>query len=304
MADATNTLQSLKQPLPDNIANEIWTKVQQEAVLPRLAGAMPQKFGKTDVMVLTGTPKAQIVGESDAKGATSVDLTTKQVTPVKLHAGIRVSDEFIWGDDDYRLGVMNLIKDQLAKSLVDALDEIGIHKTNPATGVKTAKVSDAICDTTNVVTLTAGKEDEAIDEAITTVLKSGYAAKGIAADVLFDDAMTKVRDKNNRKMYENGVNGYRGLNSVTGFVKGTSDIEAVVGDFSSFKWGVQKEIPMQVIQFGDPDNTGRDLAGHNEVFVRAEVVYGVGIMDLDAFCLIKDEAAEPAKPSQGGSDNA
>lgn len=299
MADTINTIPSTKLPLPTNVADEIWKKVQQEAVLPRLAGAMPQKFGKTDVMVLTGTPKAQIVGESDAKGASSVDITTKTVVPVKLHTGVRVSDEFIWGDDDYRLGVFDLIKDELAKSLVDALDAIGIHKMNPATGATTNKIDTAICDSTNTVEYDrADDADVAIDKAITAVRSKGYEARAIAADVMFDDAMANVRTKNKERMYPNGINGYRGLNTATGFVKGESDINAIVGDFSAFKWGVQKDVPLQVIQFGDPDNTGRDLAGHNEVFIRAEVVYGIGVMDTDAFALIVDATEEDKTPSQ------
>ena len=47
---------------------------------------------------------------------------------------------------------------------------------------------------------------------------------------------------------------------------------AIVGDFqSAFKWGFSKEIPMEIIKYGDPDNSGKDLKGYNQVYIRAEV---------------------------------
>lgn len=305
MADTTTrkVAQSSMLPLPTNVADEIWTKVQQEAVLPRLSGAMPQKFGKTDVMVLSGTPKAEIVGESDAKGVSEFEITTKQVTPIKLQTTVRTSNEFLWGDDDYRLGVFDTIKDAVAKSLVDALDTIGIHKQNPKTGTVSTKITSGICDAETVVEVTPGDEDLAIDEAWEAVIGNGYIPKAIAADIKFGAKIATARNKDGNREYPDGINGYLGMNGVTGTIKGTSDINAIVGDFSAFKWGVQKDIPLEVIEYGDPDGQG-DLKNRNEVAIRAEVVYGVGIMDLKAFCLIKDKAAEPAKPSQGGSDNS
>lgn len=304
MADTNRKVaQSNMLPLPTNVADEIWTKVQQEAVLPRLSGAMPQKFGKTDIMLLSGTPKAEIVGESEAKGVSEFEVTTKQVTPIKLQTTVRTSNEFLWGDDDYRLGVFDTIKDAVAKSLVDALDAIGIHKINPKTGTVSTKINTGICDAETVVEVTPGSEDLAIDAAYKAVIANGYAPKAIAADITFESEIATARDKQGYFKYPNGTNGYLGMNGVSGTIKGTSNINAIVGDFSAFKWGVQKDIPLEVIQYGDPDGQG-DLKNRNEVAIRAEVVYGVGIMDLDAFCLIEDKAAEPAKPSQGGSDNA
>lgn len=283
MADA---LTFSKLALPNNITSEIWEKVQQEAVLPRLANAKPQKFGKTDVMVLTGTPKAQIVGEGEAKGSTTAAFETKTVVPVKLQTTVRVSDEFIWGDEDYKLEVFDTVKEQITKSLVDALDLIGIHKINPATGEVTNRIDEAIKDAQTVIVAEAGKEDIAIDNAYKAVIANDYIPNGIAADGTFAAEIATARDANGYRLYPNGINGYLGLTAAAGKVKQNSNIEAIVGDFSSFVWGVQKDIPLQVIQYGDPDNQGRDLKGHNEVAIRAEVVYGVGIMDLDAFALV------------------
>lgn len=52
------------------------------------------------------------------------------------------------------------------------------------------------------------------------------------------------------------------------------------------KWGYAKEIPFEVIKYGDPDNSGKDLKGYNQVYLRAEVYLGWGIMDGASFVRI------------------
>ena len=64
-----------------------------------------------------------------------------------------------------------------------------------------------------------------------------------------------------------------------------------VGDFSAIRWGVQKSIGLEVIRYGDPDGQG-DLKRNNQIAFRAEVVYGWGIGDLDAFAKIATAADE------------
>ena len=68
---------------------------------------------------------------------------------------------------------------------------------------------------------------------------------------------------------------------------------AYIGDFANaFKWGYAKQIPFEVIQFGNPDNdsTAGDLKGHNQVYLRCELYLGWGILDGNAFSRI---IAEP-----------
>ena len=49
------------------------------------------------------------------------------------------------------------------------------------------------------------------------------------------------------------------------------------------KWGYSKDIPLKVIEYGDPDNSGKDLQGYNQVYIRAEVFMGWGILDANSF---------------------
>ena len=67
----------------------------------------------------------------------------------------------------------------------------------------------------------------------------------------------------------------------------TSKDEAIIGDFqNAFKWGYSKEIPLEIIQYGDPDNSGKDLKGYNQIYIRAEVYLGWGILLPESFARI------------------
>ena len=77
-------------------------------------------------------------------------------------------------------------------------------------------------------------------------------------------------------------------NSTVSF--GSNADRAIVGNFRDyFKWGFGKNIVIEVIEYGDPDNTGRDLKGYNEVYLRGEAYIGWGILVPSAFAKIRDE---------------
>lgn len=76
----------------------------------------------------------------------------------------------------------------------------------------------------------------------------------------------------------------------TTVTKGNDKALAYVGDFKeAFKWGYSDEIPMEIIEYGDPDGQG-DLKRTNEVVLRAEAWVGWGILDKSAFArVVKNE---------------
>ena len=43
----------------------------------------------------------------------------------------------------------------------------------------------------------------------------------------------------------------------------------------------------EVIEYGDPDNAGSDLKGHNQVYLRAEAYIGWAVLDGNAFAKIE-----------------
>ena len=85
---------------------------------------------------------------------------------------------------------------------------------------------------------------------------------------------------------------FLGLNTavgdtVSGMPEATdTGIRAIVGDFrDGIRWGIQRQIPLEVIEYGDPDGAG-DLKRQNEVALRMEVVYAWHVL-TNRFAVVK-----------------
>lgn len=63
---------------------------------------------------------------------------------------------------------------------------------------------------------------------------------------------------------------------------------AIVGDFQSgIRWSIQRDLPIELIRFGDPDGQG-DLKRKNQVALRLEIVYG-WYPFVNRFAVIEDK---------------
>ena len=282
--------------LPEEYVSGVFKKAQSTSALARLSGAKPQKFGKSNVMTLTSAPKAELVAEGASKSPTPTAYATKTVTPFKLQVTVRVSDEVKWADEDYQLGVLADIQENAGIALGRALDIVGIHKANPLTGTVAASVTEGLVDATAKATLSGTKYDEAIEAGAALVIANGYTPTGIALDPTLSFGLATMRDTTGRRIYPelgygNGLASFEGMTAaVSDTVSGkelaeVSNVIGLVGQFDAFRWGVQRDIAAHLIEFGDPDGLG-DLQRQNQVAIRAEVVYGIGIMDLDAFAQV------------------
>lgn len=283
--------------LPEEYVDGIFKKAQTTSVLARLSGERPQKFGNSNVMVLTGAPKAELVAEGGSKSPTPATYANKTVTPQKLQVTIRLSDETRWADEDYQIGVLDDIVESAGIALGRALDIVGIHKVNPLTGTVAASVTEGLVDAKASATLAEGKYDEAIEAAAGLVIANGFTPAGIALDPTLSFGLATMRDTTGRRIYPEvgygqALTNFEGMAAAVGdTVSGknelttASNLLGIVGQFDAFRWGVQREVSAHVIEFGDPDGLG-DLQRQNQIAVRAEVVYGIGIMDENAFAKV------------------
>ena len=274
------------------------------STLARLSPERPTLFGPVTGATFTGTPKAQVVGESEKKDASEVKFETFKADPIKIQTSVRVTDEFIWGDEDYRLGVLDgVVAPAIGDSISRAVDLLAYHGVNPATGAKTPKMPKFLAQTANTVNA-AGKNT---DELIAAIGATKATANGVALDSMFGFGLATEQNqlgapRNPGLGFGQDVSSVLGLNAAIGStVAGTPEIKdtgikAIVGDFSQVRWGFQRQIPLELIRFGDPDNTNRDLAGHNEVLLRAEAVLYIAIGDLSKFAVVK--AAGGAEASE------
>ena len=67
-------------------------------------------------------------------------------------------------------------------------------------------------------------------------------------------------------------------------------IQAILGDWNAFRWGVARQVPLETIEYGNPDGAG-DLKATNEIAIRAEAVFGFAIFDGAAFSIISEAGA-------------
>lgn len=283
--------------IPSAISTGIFEKAQKGSTLAQLSGARPQKFGKQQVWILTAPPKAEIVGEGAEKSPTPTTYGTKAINPFKLQVTMRFSQEVKWADEDIQIGVLQDLASNAGIALGRALDLVAIHKINPLTGTVSSLVKEGLADTTQSVTLSGTKYDEAIEAAAGVIISAGYTPGGIAMDPALSFGLSTMRDANGRKIYPEigfgqNVTNFSGMNAaVSDTVSAKNEITAptkllgIVGQFDAFRWGVQRSIGAHLIEYGDPDGLG-DLQRQNQIAIRAEIVYGIGIMDSKAFAKI------------------
>jgi len=275
-------------------------KIQNGSCVATLSAQTPMTFGEGESWTFD-IGEAEYVAEGGQKGASTVTPTSKPVKPFKFHKTLRFNEEVLWADEDRQLEVVDEILALIQPALSRALDFGVFHEINPTGGAVVAAMNGGLTDTTNLVEyVAADKPYVSLDAADGLVLADGFVPRDIALDPTYAAKFSALRGTNSeQKLYPNfrlGVetselDGHRA--SVSNTVRGTgvlavdTDVLGFVGDFSAIRWGIQKSIGLEVIKYGDPDGGG-DLKRNNQVAFRAEVVYGWGIADLNAFAKIHD----------------
>ena len=65
-------------------------------------------------------------------------------------------------------------------------------------------------------------------------------------------------------------------------------VRLMIEDLEGECVGIADIINFEVIEYGDPDNSGNDLKGYNQVYLRAEAWFGWAILDGAAFARIEE----------------
>ena len=289
--------------LPDHIIDPWLGKVAAGSTIATLSPSEPQKFGTGKAMIFD-SGEAELVSEGGQKSSNDITKKIQTVEPHKFQKTVRMNEEVIWADEDHQMQAVAEILAQIQPPLSRALDFGGIHGVNPKTGAVAASITQKLSAATNQVERVASDKPYAnLDAADALVLADGYTPSDIALDPAFAAKFSALRGVNSeQKLYPNfrlsldpsELEGHRASVSRTvggaGVLAVASNILGIVGDFSAFRWGVQRALGLELIRYGDPDGQG-DLKRNNQVAFRAEVVYGWGIADLDAFALIVDKVA-------------
>lgn len=285
---------------PTELVAEMFSAVQGHSALAKLSGGKPIPFSGETTMVFSMNGEASIVGEGANKPAGDASVTPKTIRPVKFVYQHRVSDEFVYASEEGKLNYLQTFADGFAKKIARGLDIAAMHGINPADLANaTFKATNSFDgQVSNVVTYAAANVDANIDAAIATITSAGREVTGLALSPTAGSALAalKVNGVAQFPEFRFGQNpdAFYGMDSdvnstvsVTGAATGSETDHVIVGDFqNAFKWGYAKNIPLEVIAYGDPDGLG-DLKRSNEVVLRAEAYIGWGILDPASFARVK-----------------
>ena len=280
--------------------NAMIDKVQGKSVLAKLSAQTPIPFNGVEQFIFNLEGNAQIVGEGEQKLGNKAKLTSKVIKPLKFVYQARITDEFKNASEEKRMNFLSAYMDGFAKKIAEAFDLAALH------GLEPKSMTDATFRATNsfdgvingsIVTYDETKIDENLESAVQQVTARGCEVNGIALSPAAGQALAKVKVNGVVQYPEfrfgQNPDSFYGMKSdinknltVTG---GTAETDhAIVGDFQNrFKWGYSENIPMEIIEYGDPDGAGRDLKAYNEICLRAEAFIGWGILDEDAFARVK-----------------
>ena len=284
------------------LVTDIMNKVQGRSTLAKLSNQQPIPFNGIEQFIFNLEGNAQIVGEGELKGAGKAVIATKVITPLKFVYQARITDEFLYASEEKRLEFLKHYSEGFSKKIAEAFDIAAIHGLEPKSltdaTFKSTNSFDGLV-TGNVVTYNATKVDDNIDDAVQAIVATDNEVTGIALSPAAGQAMSKIKDKFDNVKYpefrfgqrpDNFFNMDLDMNKTLIVQGGTAKKNhAIVGDFQNrFKWGYAANIPMEIIEYGDPDGTGRDLKAYNEILVRTEAYIGWGILDEKAFARVEE----------------
>lgn len=290
--------------LPPVVTNELFSKVKGKSSLAKLSASEPIPFNGETVFTFSLDKEVDLVGENAAKSNGGGTVASIQMVPVKVEYGMRVSDEFRYGADEIRLQYLTAFADGFAKKVARGIDIMAFHGLNPRTGLTASVLTNKNFDdlVTNTVVFNSSTPDANITDAIALIEAAEYDVTGLAMAPAMKNALAQLKkgSTSNEPMFPElgwgaAVGNINGLpvdtNSTVSFASGAD--RAIVGNFADmFKWGFAKQIPLEVIEYGNPDNSDLgDLKGHNQIYLRGEAYVGWGIIDPAAFSIIKTNAS-------------
>ena len=284
---------------PTELSSELINLVRGKSSLAKLAGSTPIPFNGKEVFTFNFDDEVALVAENAAKSNGGGSITPVTMQPVKVEYGLRVSDEFMYAADEKRIEYLRAFAEGFAKKVARGLDIMAMHGVDPrskeAASILSGKSFDSVV--TQKVAYNSSTPDANVVSAIAAVEGNEHDVTGLIASPAFKTALANLKTGTNMNTpmfpelgWGAAVGQINGLpfdaNSTVSFNSG--DDRAIVGNFADFfKWGIAKEIPVEVIQYGNPDNSDAgDLKGHNQVYLRGEAYIGWGILAPNAFAII------------------
>lgn len=295
-------LDTSKVLLPKEVATAITKRAKDTSTIAALSPSEPQLFLDKDYMVFTGNSEAEVVAEGAQKSSYEETLTPVVGKRFKVQTTTRLSNELQWADEDAKLEIISKIQADQAAAMGRVLDYVIYHAFDPKKKT-TLEGFNALAKTAVGVTAT---DDRVADiDSLAEVVSDEYDINGIAMSKTMANELRKIRvPSTGQRFYPEipinlQVGNLDGIPAATsGTVNGrrvtpATGILAFLGDFRLIKWGMVRDIWSEIIEYGDPDNTGKDLKGVNQIAYRTEAMYSYAILDSKGIAVLK-------KPSSTG----
>lgn len=278
------------------LVSDLVNKVQGKSSLAVLAKQVPVSFNGSKEFTFTLDKDVDVVAENGKKTEGGITVEPVIISPIKIEYGARISDEFLYAADEEKINILKAFNEGFAKKVARGLDIMAIHGVNPRTKQASTVIGTNHFDNlvSQKVTFVKAQVEENIEAAVGLVQGSNGVVTGMAMSPTVSSELAKLKVNGVRQYPElawganpGSINGLA-VDINTTVSEGVDNKEkAIVGDFANmFKWGYAKEVPLQVIEYGDPDNSGKDLKGYNQVYLRAEAYIGWAILDAKSFARI------------------
>lgn len=302
---AANTAHALAKStlFPAQLVPDFLNKVKGHSSLAAMNGGEPVKFNGNTYFTFNFDNEVDIVAEAGAKSHGGGTVAPITITPIKIEYGMRVSDEFDLASEEEKLDYLRQFAEGWSKKVARGLDIMALHGKNPRTGstssiIGTNNFDSQLTTAGRVVSYSGSDPDGEIEEAVGLVLAAENEVSGAILGPTIRAALSTLKTTNGDKVYPelawggkpDRLNGLK-VDFNTTVETGNEDAKAYLGDFAEyFKWGIAKEMPIEVIRYGNPDNdaTAGDLKGHNQIYLRGEAYIGWAIMDINAFAKIEE----------------
>lgn len=289
---------------PPELTNNLFSLVKGESAIAKLSASEAIPFNGNTVFTFTLDNEVDLVAENGAKSNGGATITPVSMQPVKVEYGTRISDEFMYAAEEIQLQYLQAFADGFSKKAARGLDIMAFHGVNPRSKATASVLTNKNFDdlVTKKVTFDSSAPQDNVEAAIELLQNADFDVTGMAMAPAFKSALAKVKTGANLNTplfpelgWGNEASTINGLpvatNNTVSF--NSSPDRALVGNFRDyFRWGIARQIPIKVIEYGNPDNSDMgDLQGHNQVYIRGELYIGFGILVPDAFALIASNAS-------------
>ena len=289
---------------PPELTSQLIDTVRGKSSLARLSASQPLPFNGETEFTFSLDSEVDLVAENGAKSNGGGTVGTVTMQPVKVEYGMRISDEFKYAAEEIQLQYLQTFAEGFAKKVARGLDIMAFHGVNPRTGSTASALNNKNFDDliTNTVVYDSSAPQDNVVAAVQLVEAAEHEVTGMAMAPAFKSALASLKTGTNLNSalfpqlgWGAQVNEINGLpvdaNSTVNFNSNAD--RAIVGNFADFfKWGIARQIPVEVIEYGNPDNSeAGDLKGHNQIYLRGEAYIGWGILIPDAFAIVKAGAS-------------